>query len=74
MLKSNNINYMNFSFVKTCIFGLLLLVSLNISAQKFGAGGAVIYNLQTKSFGIDLRGEFPELHIIHRLIKFMNSI
>ena len=38
---------------------VFLFLSLNLFSQKKGYGGSLMYNLQTKSFGIGLRGEYP---------------
>jgi hypothetical protein len=37
----------------------IILIGQSVLAQKTGVGGSVIYNLQTRSFGIGARAEYP---------------
>jgi hypothetical protein len=41
------------------VCSFILLFSANSYAQEFRAGGALIYNLKTRGFGLGIRAEFP---------------
>lgn len=43
-------------YFRGLLFLLYILLSLTVSAQKYAAGGSVMYNLQTESVGFGARG------------------